>query len=68
MPRAAPTSSRSRSTRRGETEAAATCAQSFLSTFSRVFDAPTVQEGVEAAVAELKTLQPQCAPALGESA
>ena len=48
-------------------EAAATCAKSFLSTFSGVFDAATVQEGVEAAVAELKTLQPQCAPALGES-
>jgi chromosome segregation ATPase len=48
-------------------DAAATCAQSFLSSFSGVFDAATVQEGVEAAVAELKTLQPQCAPALGES-
>ena len=48
-------------------DTAATCAQSFLSAFSGVFDAATVKEGVEATVAELKTLQPQCAPALGES-
>ena len=48
-------------------DTAATCAQSFLSAFSGVFDAATVKEGVEATVAELKALQPQCAPALGES-
>ena len=48
-------------------DTAATCAQSFLSAFSGVFDAATVKAGVEATVAELKTLQPQCAPALGES-
>ena len=48
-------------------DAAATCAQSFLSAFSGVFESPTVKEGVEAAVAELKTLEPQCAPALGEN-
>ena len=47
-------------------EGAATCARSFLSAFSGVFDAATVQDGVDAAVAELKTLQPQCAEALGQ--
>ena len=47
-------------------EGAATCARSFLSAFSGVFDAATVQDGVDAAVAELKTLQPQCAEAIGQ--
>ena len=46
-------------------ETAATCAQSILSAFSGVFSGANVQEGVEAAVAELQKLQPQCAPALG---
>ena len=54
-PRAPPTSSRSRlDAAEAKAEAAATCAQSFLSAFSGVFDAATVQEGVEAAVAELQ--------------
>lgn len=48
-------------------EAAATCAQSFLSAFSGVFNGPTLKEGVEATVAELKKLQPQCASALGQA-
>ena len=52
---------------RAKAEAAASCAQSFLSAFSGVFESPTVKEGVDAAVAELKTLEPQCAPALGEN-
>jgi hypothetical protein len=47
-------------------EAAATCAQSFLSAFGGVFSGPTLKEGVEATVAELKKLQPQCASALGQ--
>ena len=45
-------------------ETAATCAQSFLAAFSGVFGGATLQEGVEATVAELQALQPQCAPAL----
>jgi hypothetical protein len=48
-------------------EAAATCAQSFLSAFSGVFSGTTLKAGVEATVAELKKLQPQCASALGQS-
>ena len=48
-------------------EAAATCAQSFLSAFSGVFSGATLREGVEATVAELQALQPQCATALGDS-
>ena len=47
-------------------EAAATCAQSFLSAFSEVFSGSTLKAGVEATVAELKKLQPQCASALGQ--
>ena len=46
-------------------ETAATCAQSILSAFSGVLSGANVQEGIEAAVAELQKLQPQCAPALG---
>ena len=46
-------------------ESAATCAQSFLSAFGLVFSGATLREGVEATVAELQALQPQCAPALG---
>ena len=46
-------------------ETAATCAQSYLSAFGLVFSGQTLQEGVEAAVAELNALQSQCAPALG---
>ena len=49
---------------RAKAETAATCAQSFLSTFSGVFEGATLKEGVEATVAELQALQPQCAPAL----
>ena len=45
-------------------ETAATCARSFLSAFSGVFDAPSLQEGVDAAVADLQELQPQCAAAI----
>jgi chromosome segregation ATPase len=45
-------------------EAAATCAQSFLSAFSGVFSGSTLTEGVEATIAQLKKLQPQCASAL----
>ena len=45
-------------------ETAATCAQSFLSAFSGVFGGETLKAGVEATVAELQALQPQCAPAL----
>ena len=48
-------------------EAAATCAQSFLSAFSGVFSGATLREGVEATVAELQALQPQCATALSGS-
>ena len=48
-------------------EAAATCAQSFLSAFSGVFSGATLREGVEATVAELQALQPQCAKALGDA-
>ena len=47
-------------------ENAATCAQSFLSAFSGVFSGATLQEGVEATLAELQALQPQCATALDE--
>lgn len=43
----------------------ATCAQSFVSAFGLIFSGATLQEGVDAAVAELQALQPQCAPALG---
>jgi len=39
-------------------------AQSYLSAFSGVFAGATLKEGVEATVAELQALQPQCAPAL----
>lgn len=46
-------------------ESAATCAQSFVSAFGLIFSGATLQEGVDAAVAELQALQPQCAPALG---
>jgi hypothetical protein len=48
-------------------EAAATCARSFLSAFSGVFDAASLQEGVDAAVADLQALQPQCASAIQEA-
>jgi chromosome segregation ATPase len=47
-------------------EAAATCAQSFLSAFSGVFGGSTLKEGIEATVAELKNVQPQCTSALGQ--
>ena len=47
-------------------ENAATCAQSFLSAFSGVFSGATLQEGVEATLAELQALQPQCETALDE--
>jgi len=49
---------------RAKADTAATCAQSFLSAFSGVFAGETLQAGVEATVAELQALQPQCAPAL----
>ena len=49
-----------------EQAGAATCERSFLSACSGVFDAATVQDGVDTAVAELKSLQPQCAEALGQ--
>ncbi len=45
-------------------EAAAGCAQSFLTAFRGVFSGATLKAGVEATVAELKALQPTCAPAL----
>ena len=48
-------------------ETAATCARSFLSAFSGVFSAATLEEGVDAAVEDLKSLQPQCASALEQS-
>ena len=47
-------------------ENAATCAQSFLSAFSGVFSGATLKEGVEATLAELQALQPQCETALAE--
>ena len=47
-------------------EAAATCAQSFLSAFSGVFSGSTLKEGVQATVTELQALQPQCESALAE--
>ena len=37
---------------------------SFLAAFRGVFSGSDLQAGVEAAVEELKALQPQCAPAL----
>ena len=51
---------------RAKADAAATCAQSFLSAFSGVFSGSTLKDGVQAAVTELQALQPQCASALGE--
>lgn len=48
-----------------QAESAATCARSFVSAFGLIFSGATLQEGVDAAVAELQALQPQCAPALG---
>ena len=51
---------------KAKADAAATCAQSFLEAFKGVFNGSTLEEGVEAAVAELEKLQPQCAPALAE--
>jgi chromosome segregation ATPase len=48
-------------------DTAASCAQSFLSAFSGVFGGATLREGIEATVAELRALQPKCAPALGQS-
>lgn len=51
---------------RAKADTAATCAQSFLSAFSGVFAGETLEAGVEATVAELQALQPQCAPALGQ--
>ena len=47
-------------------ENAATCAQSFLSAFSGVFNGATLKEGVEATLAALQALQPHCASALAE--
>jgi chromosome segregation ATPase len=46
---------------------AATCAQSFLSAFGGVFSGSSVRAGIEATVAELKALQPQCEQALTEA-
>ena len=51
---------------RAKADAAATCAQAFLTAFSGVFNGSTLKEGVQAAVTELQALQPQCASALGE--
>jgi DNA repair exonuclease SbcCD ATPase subunit len=51
---------------KAKAEAAATCAQSFLSAFSGVFGGSTLKEGIEATVAELKNVQPQCTSALGQ--
>ena len=48
-------------------EAAATCAQSFLTAFSGVFDGETLKAGVEATVAELQALRPQCETALAQA-
>ena len=47
-------------------ENAATCAQSFLSAFGGVFSGETLKDGVEATLAELQTLEPQCETALAE--
>ena len=47
-----------------EQAGAATCERSFLSACSGL--RATVQDGVDTAVAELKSLQPQCAEALGQ--
>jgi chromosome segregation ATPase len=52
---------------RAKANAAATCAQSFLSAFRGVFSGSTLREGVQAAVTELQALQPQCASALSSS-
>ena len=52
---------------RAKADAAATCAQSFLSAFNGVFSGSTLREGVQATVKELQALQPQCASALGTS-
>ena len=46
-------------------ETAATCAKSFVTAFGHVFDGPTLQDGVEAAKAELAALENTCSPALG---
>ena len=52
---------------KAKAEAAATCAQSFLSAFRGVFSAPTLNEGVQATVEELQALEPQCAAALEQA-
>ena len=50
---------------KAKADAAATCAQSFLEAFKGVVGGSDVKAGVEAAVAEIQKLQPQCAPAIG---
>ncbi len=45
-------------------QSAATCAKSFVMAFEGVFSSADPEAGVEAAIEELKALQPQCAPAL----
>jgi hypothetical protein len=47
-------------------ESAATCAQSFLSAFGSVFSGSSLRAGIEATVAELEALQPQCGQALSQ--
>ena len=45
-------------------ESAATCAQGAVAAFGSIFDAPSVEQGLNSAVAELEELEPTCAPAL----
>jgi chromosome segregation ATPase len=42
------------------------CAQSVVSAFSGVLDAETPEAGIEDAAAELRSLQPECAPAISD--
>ena len=45
-------------------ESAATCAQGAVAAFGSIFDAPSVEQGLNSAVAELEELEPTCEPAL----
>lgn len=42
------------------------CAQSVVSAFRGAFEAESLRAGIDAAAAELRALQPQCAPAISE--
>jgi prefoldin subunit 5 len=46
-------------------ETASSCARSAIGAFGQVFDAPSVEQGIDAAVAELNQLKPSCDGVLG---